>query len=436
MPPAITDQPDALKIMYPDKIVETMIQEEKIFRPRLKRSLPPGARLSDGYEIRFGARLAASQNVAPISDGGNFPITGLPVDKQFIFKPVILAGDYDISGMQRFVGNSPKVSFNGGEVRRRPEETMSNFGKMIEQYYVGGDGSGILGYVEADGANTITVKNPHGLRLLPKRTRISIRQSAGGAVRDSIDLRTVTARDLDNRIFTYDGANQTAVANDPIYRVAESAIAGATLAAIHPNGLRGQVDNGDNYPLIHTLDRTAAGNEELKSVYLSDGGSVRPLTEQILIQANHKTRLLSEKRPSTLILPESQVEQYIEFVAPQRRWPTSGRETQGKATGYSPDQLRHDAPGVSMDFMVCYDALPGEIYGVSWDAFFMHSAVDAQWMTGEEASLHMLPGSNGASHRFAWGAYLISIENWGTDFPLAHFKIVDLRDRLNGTAAA
>lgn len=432
---AITDiSTNSLKVAYPPKAVETMIQEKKVFRPRLARDLPPGAKLNDGYQINFAARLAPAQNVAQIKDAGNFPIPKEATDRQFVFKPTIFAGSYNIGLLTRYIAASNVASFTaGGEMRRRPEDVMSNMGKLIESTYVGTDGTGIRGYVESDGANTLVVKAPHGLRLLPKNAYISVRQSAGGAVRDSLDLRQITDRAPRTRTLTYSGANQTAVANDPIYIVPESGIDGSDLTTVHANGLRGQVDDGTVAQYIHTLDRTAAGNSELKSIVLDHGGDRRNLNEQLLIEANHEVGSLSEKQPSTLLMGEGQVEKYIEFVAPQRRWPTTGRGRQGKTTGYKLDELVHSAPAVDMDFMVSYDAMPGEVYGLSWDTFFLYSALDAQWLSGHDMqNLLMLPGSNGSSHRAAWGAYLVSIENWGTDFPLAHFKITDLKDRLLG----
>lgn len=438
MPGLVTDiATNSLKTYYPPKAVETFIQEKKVFRPRLSRDLPPGARLSDGYDIQFGARLAPAQNVAQIADGGNFPNPKDAIDRKFVFKPTIFAGDYMIGGLTRIVANSNVAAFNGGEMRRRPEETMGNLGKLIESTYVGTDGTGIRGYVEDDPvANQIIVKRPHGLRLLPKNVSITVRQSAGGAVRDNMSLRTITERDIANRILTYSDDDRDVVADDPIYIVSELGLAGATLAAIHANGIRGQIDDGTVAQFIHTLDRTAAGNSELKSVVLSGGTERRNLTEQLLIAANHEVGGRSEKRPSTLLMGEGQVEKYVEFVAPQRRWPVQGRGRQGKTTGYKLDELVHSAPDLDMDFMVSYDCLPGEVYGISWDTFFLYSAVDAQWLSGHELqNLLLLPATSGATsgaHRFAWGAYIVSVENWGTDFPLAHFKITDLKDRLLG----
>ena len=436
MPGLITDIPDSLKIAYPPKAVETMVQEDLVFRPRLKRSLPPGAKITDGYEIRFPARLNAMQNQSQIADGGNFPIPKDPVDRQFIFKPTIFAGDYSVGGMVRFVANSNVASFGGGEMRRRPEEVMNNFGKFIESTYVGTDGTGIRSYVESDpGANQIKLKQPWGIRLLAENMYISERIAAGSTVRDSIDLRSISAMDHDTRIITYSGADQTPVADDPIYVVPESLLAGATLAAIHANGLRGQVDDGTNAQFIHTLDRTAAGNGKLKSLVSQAGGERRNLGESLLIGITHDAARRSKKRASTLIMGEGQVEKYIEALAPQKRFvATSGqRNAGGSKTGYLLEELSFVSPSGTMDFMLSFDCLPGEVYGVAWDALFFYSAVDAQWLSGHDmASLLLLPGTNGATHRFAFGAFLISIENWGTDYPLAHFVIRDLKDRLLG----
>lgn len=430
----ITDIPDSLKVMYPKIAVDTMIQEDIVFRPRLRRELPPGAKITDGYEVRIGARLSASQNVSQIADGGNFPIPKDAVDRQFIFKPTIFAGDYQIGGLTRFVANSNVAGIGGGELTRRPEEVMGNLGKFIESTYVGTDGTGIRGYVESEpAANQIKIANPQGIRLFADQMYISERIAAGSTVRDSIDLRSIAITDYDNRIITYSGADQTPVAADPIYVVPELALAGATLAAMHANGLRGQVDNGDNAQFIHTLDRTAAGNTKLKSLVSQAGTERRNISESILLGIAHDAARRSKKRASTLLMGEGQTEKYVEHLAPQKRFPATGRQRPGKSSGYVLEELSFVSPFGAMEFMLSFDCLPGEIYGLAWDAFFFYSAVDAQWLSGFDLSnLLMLPGTNGATHRFAWGAFLISIENWGTDFPLASWVVRDLKDRLLG----
>jgi len=430
----ITDIPDSLKIEYPKQAVMTMIQEDLVFRPRLKRELPPGAMVRDGYQINFPARLVPSQNVAQIPDGGDFPTPKDARDRQFIFKPVVFAGSYNIGGMTRYVASSNVAAFNGGELARRPEEVMSNFGKFIESTYVGTVGNGIRGYVESEpGANQLKIKLPEGVRLLTENFLMSERQSAGGAIRDSIDARTIDDVDIDNRIITYSGADQTPTVNDPIYVIPVASLAGATLASMHANGLRGQVGDSNDLLLLHTLDRTGTGNRKLNSVVFDNGGDPRNISETLLMQAAHETARRSKKRPSTLIMGEGQCEKYVEFCAPQRRFPAIARQRSGKSTGYVLEELSFVSPYGSMEFILSFDCVPGEIRGVSWDAFFFYSALDAQWLSGVDMnSLHLLPGT-GANFKFQWGAYLVSIENWGTDYPIGHFVIKDLKDRNLGT---
>jgi hypothetical protein len=432
MPGLITDLANtgALKIAYPKKAVETMIQEDLVFRPRLKRGLPPGARISDGYEIHFGARLNPAQNVGMIADGGEFPTPKDAIDRQFIFYPRIFAADYTIGGMTRYAVNSDVAGFNGGEMQRRPEEAMGNLGKFIESTYVGTAGDGIRGYVESDGSNTFVVAQPHGTRLIAENQYLTVRIAAGSTVRDSLDLRTADAISHATRTVTYSGADQTAVAADPIYITPTLALSGATLAA-SANGLRGQVDDGTNALTIHGLTRSAAGNAKLSSLRLANGGERRNLTESLLLAAAHETARRSSKKPSTLLMGEGQCEKYIEHVAPQKRFPAVGRTRPGKSTGYTIEELSFVSPYGAMDFMLSFDCLPGEIYGLSWDAMFFYSKLDSQWLSGVEAqNLMLMPGTN--AFKFAWSAYLVSIENWGTDYPLAHFVISDLKDRLLG----
>lgn len=432
MPGLITDLSNtgALKISYPPKAVNTMIQEDLKFRPRLKRGLPPGAKIGKGYEIHFGARLNPAQNVGMIADGGEFPTPKDAIDRQFTFYPRIFAADYTIGGMTRYVASDNETSFNGGELSRRPEEAMSNLGKFIESTYVGTAGDGIRGYVESDGSNTIVMKQPWGTRLFAENQYLSVRIAAGSTVRDSLDLRTADAIDHDTRTITYSGGDQTAVADDPVYVTPTLALAGATLAA-SANGLRGQVDNGVNALTIHGLTRSAAGNSKLSSLVLSNGGERRNITESLLLNAAHETARRASKKPSTLLMGEGQTEKYVEHVAPQKRFPAVGRALPGKSTGYTIEELSFVSPYGKMDFMLSFDCLPGEIYGLSWDAFFFYSRLDAQWLSGQDMqNLQLMPGTN--AFKFAWSAYLVSIENWGTDYPLAHFCIRDLKDRLLG----
>jgi hypothetical protein len=94
------------------------------------------------------------------------------------------------------------------------------------------------------------------------------------------------------------------------------------------------------------------------------------------------------------------------------------------------EDFHHSAPGVDFDFIESYDCLPREAYCVSWDTFFLYEAARLQWLSGNELStLLLLPGSNGATHKAQFGAYLFSIENWGTDYPLASGVWRDLKDR-------
>lgn len=424
---------DEQKTLYPPKAVQTMINEQLVFRPKLKSSLPSGARVTEGYTINFGARLFPGQNGGQLQDGGNLPTPKRGSYRTFVFNPTFFAFGFAIGYVAKNVLTSSKSTYTpSGDYQQQMEETMSNMGKFIEQTYVGTAGDGIRAYVSADGVNTITLRNPEaGANLVRENMVISVRVSAGGAVRDSLDNRTVTAYNPDTNVLTYSGADQTAVANDPVYVVVEAT---QTLTATFANGIRGQVDDGTNSQFIHTLDRTTALNVKLKSIVDDGGGTPRNLTEQILMRTALKIVQRSGKTPDAVLWGPGQSLKYAEMIQPQRTYPTTGKNRQPSAVGIQNDDILIFAPGIRLtplvnsEGQVSFDVIPREAYILTWDTFFMYSAVDAQWMD-EQTLLHLAPNTTGG-FKAGYLAYCASVENFGTDFPLANAVIRDLKDNF------
>lgn len=417
---------DAIKILYPNKALEPMLNEELVFRPALMKNLPQGGKVVEGI-VKFGAWLSPAQNVGTLLDGGTLPPPKDRSERQFQMTPKVMAGSFQIGWQTKAAVNTGRSGFNGGELARRTEETVSNLGKYVESSYVSVV-EGIRGYVESDGSNNVVLKNPIGTKLIRDNMYISIRIAAGSTVRDSIDLRQVTAVDPSTRTVTYSGNDQTAVANDPVYVVNEltQTITADTTTTngVWVNSVRGLIDDGTLTTYIHTLDRTTALNTKLKSV-VDDPGGLRSLTEQSLIRVCNEIRERSGKRPETILCGPGQIEKYIEFVAPQRRFPVTGKGLQTKATGWQDDELVHYAPGTALKFMLSFDVVPRELFLLNWSTFFHYVAADMRWMD-EDSLLKATPVSGG--HKASWLAYMGTIENLGNDFPLANGVMRNLKD--------
>jgi len=417
---------NALKTVYVSKTIVPMVNEEAPFRRYLKGKVPASARVSEGI-LKFGANFDPPQNQGQMADGDNLPVPKDRTQDQFTLNPTLFAGTFQIGWVTRRAGNTSKSAFNGGELRRKTEETIADIGKYIEQTFTSTHGTGRRGRVLTDGVNTITMDKPETVRLFRNNQYISVRTTDGGnTVRDSLDYRLITDIDLDTNTITYDGADQTAVAGDHVHVVTKASQ--TSLSTISSNGLRGLVDDGTYASSLHALSRSTYS--KLNSIVKDNGGSLRDLSEQLLVNASHEVRQRSQKRVTDIWTNTGQIEKYIEFVAPDRRYTQSGRGITQMATGYQEDSIVHYAPGVSMKFNISVDILPREIFLLNWDCFFHYKAQELDWWDDGSGLLKPLPTDGG--FKAAWFAALSCIENIGCDYPIGNAVIRDLKDPLLG----
>lgn len=426
---------NALKNVYSSKVVEPMVNEETPFRRSLDKGIPAGGRVNEGI-VKFGGNLAPPQAVAQIADGGQLPPARNRSDVQFTLNPTLFAGALQVGFITQAAFNTGKSAWNGGEVRRRTEEVIADTAKFIESTYVGTTGAGWRAVVQSDGTSNFVAQQPEGVRLLRENMYISVRTTAGGnTVRDSCDGRTISAIAPSTRTVTYSNTDQTLVAGDYVHVVAETSQTfsayGATSIGTFANGLRGLIDDGTYLRYLHGLDRSETSTyngAKLKANVFSNSGTVRNLTEQLLIRAFHQVRERTGKRVDEIWMGEGQVEKYIEFVAPDRRLPRSGKaDTGNMATGYKGDELVHYAPGVEAKMNVSFDMIPRELFGLCKETFFHYVAKDLGFID-QGGMLKLVPATS--SYKASLIGYVASVENIGCDMPLANFVIRDLADPL------
>lgn len=424
---------NALKNVYPNRVIEPMVNEEAVFRKALKKNLPAGGRVTEGI-VKFGANFNPPQVVGQLVDGGTLPTPGNRTEDQFTLKPTLFAGGFQIGWVTRRAGNTNKSAFNGGELRRRTEESLTDLAKFVETTYTGTHGTGRRARVESDGTNNFVCSLPEGTQLLRENMFISVRTTDGGnTVRDALGYRKISAINHSTRTVTYTGEaggaddDRTAVAGDHVHPVVEDDQ--TSLSTLSANGLRGLIDDGTFLGTVHGLSRTTY--PKLKANVAGNGGTLRNLTEQILIRACHENRARSGKKVTDAWTGPGQVEKYIEFVAPDRRYVVSGGGTQGMGTGYKEGQLVHYAPGVEMKINVSFDIVPREMYLLNWDTFFHYVAQEMGWW--DEGNM-LKPTPVSGAYKASYLAYLASIENIGNDFFIGNTVVRDLRDPSIGDA--
>lgn len=459
-----------LKNAYPKKNIVNLVNDETPFRRALKSNIPAGSRVSKGI-LKFGVSLKQPQNVGQTNDGGNLVA---PIDRAqdlLTLKPTIFNGAFQIGWVTRAVAGDDTVAFNGGELRRRTEETISDLAKFIEQTYVGTSGSGSRAEVESAtnaGGATATIVctqtaglgsgsgvDPRGVRLMRVNHRISVRNPGGSAdltsLRGEMDYLIVNAIDESTRTLTVakvgggtftGGGGNVPQAGDQIVVVTAAnqgittsipmssvhSVVGAT-AGISANGLRGLIDDGQETTHLHGVARS--GNSWLNAKVIGNGGVVRNLTEGVLVQALHDARLSHGKKLTDIWTNVGQVEKYIDFVAPDRVLMTNQNGPTKMPTGYGEGSLVHYFPGGALSFNTSPDIAPREMYIISWDSFFHYLAQDMDWW--DSPMLKPTP-SNNNSYMASYLAHMGSIENIGTDTPRVNVVIRDLRDRLAGDA--
>jgi len=414
---------DALKTVYPTKALEPMINEEAPFRAKLSKSVPAGAKVTEG-DVKFNGVLALPQNVAQVVDGGDLQDAAERSEVQFNLKPTIFTATMNIGWLTRKAANTNKSAFNGGEVRRRTEETVSNLGKFIESTYVGTANDGKRATIESGGVGGIVLKYPVGTKLLRQGMKISVRDAGDPstpiATLDGVRIASVNAG---TRTITTAGTMANASVDDTVYVVTSATF---TLTNVFANGMRGLIDDGTHAQFIHGQDRTTVGNEKLKSYVSDNGGALRDLTEQLLIRVCHQVRDDVGKRLSDIWTGPGQIEKYIEFVAPDRRRAVSGG-TYDKGTGYKEGELTHYAPSVALRINNSFDVIPREMFLLSWDTWFHYVAQEMQWVD-EDSMLHLAIASSGSGRAARWEAFMGSFENIGCDMPSANAVVRDLKD--------
>lgn len=431
---AFQDLGVALKTVYPQKAVEAIINEEAPFREALSKNLPAGGRVSEG-ELKFNGVLKTPQNVGQILDGGALQDAAERYEVQFALKPTIFQATMNIGWLTKAAANSGKSSFNGGETRRRTEETISNLGKFIESTYVGTAGNGIRAWAETTGVDSTGVicRQPEGVKLLREGMKISWRDSANLATirvaSPVVDGARISSITPSTRLVVQDATStySNVVAGDVAVVVAT---ASQTLTALYANGIRGIIDDGTYMATLHGLTRsTAAYGGKLYSQVAGNGGVLRNLSEKIMAQAFLEQREKTGKRITDVWWGPGQVLKYIDFVAPDRQRPVSGG-TYDKGTGFkSMEEFVHYAPGVAVKFHMSFDVIPREMFGFNWDSWFHYVAREMDWVTDDQM-LHLGVGSSNYVAR--WDAFMASFENLGCDMPAAQIVFRDLKDPILG----
>lgn len=414
---AVESLSDELKNAYPSGTFEDPVNKEAPYRVSLNRV---DLVMRDGV-AKFPLGIASAWNVGSIADVGNMPTPIDPTRKQGEVTPELFVGSFQIGVKTKVIGKNKVGTFNtGGIMADRVEGTVADLGKYINKVYAGTN-RGRMALVKSNpGSSTVELDVPLKAELIEENMRVDVYDALiGGSIRGTAGRKILTV-DKDLGTYTYDGGNIAAIAaGDHVFITETYGRAHWTLNDI--------VDDGTDCETIFGLSRTTY--PKLKAFVLRGAGGLRDLDEQMILDACSKPRRQTGKRISRVLSNDGQARKYVEFIAPERRYPGPTGEAPKYTVGYDEDSLQILAPGVNAKLEVDFDIPPRRMFFLCWETFGRYEAMALDWLD-DDTLLKMIPRDGG--HKAGFLAYVGSVENQINLMPRANARLENLNDPIVG----
>lgn len=420
---AFEDISTEIKDVYPTGTFDGMYNTEAPYRAKLKRNNDYG--LSEGI-VKFPLKMNGMHSYKIVADNAAFARGKDPAVLKGELKPETFAATVQIGLKTRDAAKSGKSTFNsGGITADRMETTVAELAKYVNIVYAGSN-RGRIGVVESDGSSAFVAAQPYGVQLFYENQVLEAYSAhEGGSLRDSFSAHRVTDVNFDTRTVTYvkdsDGTtdDRTLVAGDSVY------ISG-TYAQL-PVSMPDIVDDGTIKTTAFTHSRNTY--PKLKANVLGNGGVLRNLSEQLILDAIEAPRKRTGKKITRALSNSGQARKYVEFVAADRRYPgaTSGDPRYVVGADVEREALQIVAPGVHCSLEVDRDVSPRSVYFLAWDQFFLYEAAPPDWITEK---FELIPTDGG--HKAGVLGYYGSKENQGCLMPLSCSRLDDLKDPICG----
>ncbi len=279
-----------------------------------------------------------------ITEGGALPTALAPDTTEALFSLQEYVGIYDVTWKLLQDARNDKFAFQQA-IALLDEGLKRRILRNLDTDYKD-NGKGRLGVLSATDDDTVITVN-----ALP---RVEL-----GMVVDVMDLsdddtkigdsRTVTAVDPVNRTITISGAALSGTAAGD-YFVIEDTCDDSLSDSLHTHGLIDIIDDADPAGVVGDfggIDRTAAGTEFWEAVVLSNGGTNRPLTEDLLLQAMDSAREKSGTMLDAWISNLNIVRRYhTDILAPERFFALSKPGTLSGGIGRPNSEAAKDGKSV------------------------------------------------------------------------------------------
>jgi hypothetical protein len=401
-----------IKEVYPQGVFDNVFHTRAPYREDLKKDTSFPA--SEGV-VKFPGYLDGMWSVGITADNAAFPTPKDPVHVKFELRPETFSFTIQVGLKTKVAAKSGKSTFHsGGILGHRLESAADELASYINRVYCGSN-RGRLATVESDGSSTFVAAKPYGTSLLEEGMRLEAYTAlSGGSARDSFTNHKITAIDHSTRTVTYVGASDTTddrtlVAGDSIF------ITGSYAQA--PVGLPDIVDDGTLSADIHGITRSTY--PKTKGIVKGNGGVLRDISQDLLMEGADEIRRFTNKRPTRCIINRGQVRKLreqvdtaVQFDGAKRNFPM----------GVTPDSFSLSTWDADFKFKLDDHCTPRSAFILSWDTFFLYNALDPDWL----GDLEMIPTDGG--HKAGYLKEYGCVENQGCLMPRANVRYDDLSD--------
>lgn len=290
-----------------------------------------------GREMRVDGRGQAilplitqnAGNIRGITEAGSLPSALQPASDEATFSLQEYVAVSDVSWKYIRDAQRSEAAFQRA-VELIEEGTVRRFVRMLNADLIDNGKGRLFVLPAADDQTTVTTDAPPLVDV--------------GQVVDVMDLDdddtklgdslTVSAVDPIALTVTLSGAPSGTAAGD--YGVIDDTTDDSVNDALHTNGLISVVDDANPASVVGNyggVNRTTAGNEFWEAVVLSNSGTNRSLTEDLLIQASDNARLKGGGRTTHAITNQAVMRRYHELLSTERFFSMSPSDSMAGGVG-------------------------------------------------------------------------------------------------------
>lgn len=300
-----TDVIEALRYTYatPERILYLM-NEEKATWSMLKRKMAP---MGGRGQFIMPILHQNAGSWTGITEGGAIPAALQPDTAEALFSLQEFSGSFNVTWKLLQDARNSKFGFQTA-LKLLDESVRRRIVRLLNADVIS-TGFGSLGTLgAADNDTTITVNS---LPIAEKGMLVDV-IDASALGTPLATSRTVTAvNPLTNEI-TISGAAIAGSAAGDFFTVTGTVDA---TTALHTHGLLGVIDDANPARGVYgNIDRSVAGNEYWEAAVLSNGGTLRTLTEDLIMQAEDSVRVKSGAKPNVMLSNLPLLRRYHELL--------------------------------------------------------------------------------------------------------------------------